>query len=158
MSQMGVDPQEVWRGGREGRGPYSREEPPLGELLKQLSEDGTRLVRQEVALAKAEFRETAVGLGKDATRLGVAVGLGLLGAMAATAFAIIAIGDALNNYWVSALLVTALLLGVAAFLAKNALDDIKRREIKPTETIATLRSNAEWAKQEVEAVKQEWKS
>jgi uncharacterized membrane protein YqjE len=135
--------------------PYT-EEPGLGELFRQLSADATHLIRQEVALGKAELRETGAALAKDAVKVGIAIGLGALGAMAATAFLIVAIGSLLANYWLSALLVAVIYLGIAAVLAKRAMDDIKHRDLKPTQTIETLRNDADWAKQEARTIKREW--
>jgi hypothetical protein len=135
-----------------------REEAPLGELLKQLSEDASRLVRQEVALAKTEIRESASALGKDAAKIGVAAGVGIMGAFAALAFVIIGLGSLIDNYWLSALIVAVVLLVTAAIMAKSATNDIKQRELKPVQTMETLRADAQWAKREAQAVKREWKS
>ncbi|MDP9347840.1 MAG: phage holin family protein [Gemmatimonadota bacterium] len=140
-------------GGPAGDGRAAGDEPPLGELFGQLTSDAGRLIRQEVALAKAELRETGATLARDGAKLGVAAALGLLGAMAATAFLIIALGDLLDNYWLSALLVTVLLLAVAAYLAKSAMNDVKRRGLTPEQTVETLREDVQWAKREGEAVK-----
>ena len=134
------------------------DEPPLKELFRQLGEDASTLVRQEVELGKAELRDTAKSLGKDASRLGIAAVIGLLGAMAGTAFAIIGLGALIDNYWLSALIVTVVLLGVAATTAKSAIDRMKEQDLKPTQTIETLRADAAWAKREVDAVKTELKS
>jgi hypothetical protein len=135
-----------------------REEPPLGVLFKQLSEDASRLMRQEVALAKTELRETATALGKDAAKVGVAAGVGIMGAFAALAFAIIGLGDLLDNYWLSALIVTVVLLVVAAIMVKSAMNDIKQRELKPVQTMETLRADAQWAKREAQTLKRDLKS
>ena len=138
--------------GRTGAG---GREPSIGELFGQLSSDAGRLIQSEVALAKAELRETTSMLARDATKFAAAAGLGLLGAMAATAFLIIGIGDLLDNYWASALLVTILYLAVAGFLAKSAMNEIKRNGLKPEETLATLREDATWAKREAQGLKQD---
>jgi hypothetical protein len=135
-----------------------RDEPPLGELFRQLSDDATRLVQQELALAKTELRQTGTELVRDGVKIGAAAGLALLGALAATAFLILALGALLGNYWLSTLIVAVLLLGAAAMIGKPAIDDIRERDLKPTETIATLRADADWAKQEAKAVKREWRS
>jgi uncharacterized membrane protein YqjE len=132
--------------------------PPLGELFRQLSDDATRLIRQEVALGKAEIRETGSALARDAMKIGIAAALAFLGALAATAFVIIGLGSLLGNYWLSALIVAVVMLGTAALLAQRAIADIKERDLKPTQTIETLRADAEWAKREANAVKREWKS
>lgn len=130
-------------------------EPSIGELFGQLAADAARLVQQEVALAKAELRETGTTLAQDAAKLGIAAGLGLLGAIAATLFLILALGDLFDNYWLSALLVSLVFLGIAAYLGKSALDEIKRRGITPDRTIQTLREDADWAKREVKEVKRD---
>lgn len=129
------------------------DEPSIGELLGQLSSDAARLVRQEVELAKTELRETGTALARDAAKLGIAAALALLGAVAATAFLIIVLGNLLDSYWVSALLVSLIFLGTAAVLGKKALDDIQRRNVKPVETIDTLREDVDWAKHEAGVVK-----
>jgi uncharacterized membrane protein YqjE len=133
-------------------------EPPLGELFRQLSEDATRLTRQEVALGKAELRETGAAMARDAAKLGVAVVLALFGGMAATAFLIAGLGALLASYWLAALLVAVVFFGIAAVFGKQAFDDIRERDLKPTETMETLRADVEWAKREAQVVKQEWKS
>ena len=65
-----------------GRGspvPPARREPSIGELFGQLSNDASRLIQQEMALARAELRETASMLARDAAKFAVAAVLGLLG-------------------------------------------------------------------------------
>src|SRR5690606_17668754 len=134
------------------------EEPPLSDLFRQLSDDASRLIRQEIALGKTELRETGAAVARDAAKIGVAAVFGLLGAMAAIAFLIVGLGALINSYWLSALIVTVVLLGVAAILATSAMNDLKSRELKPKETIDTLRADAEWARHEAQVVKGEWKS
>jgi uncharacterized membrane protein YqjE len=130
-------------------------DPSLGDLFGQLSSDAQLLVRKEVELAKAELREAGSTLARDGAKIGVAVALALLGAFAATAFAIVGLGALIDNYWASALIVTIVLFAVAAFLGKGAMNDIKRRGVKPTETLETLREDADWAKREARSLKQD---
>lgn len=132
--------------------------PSLGELFGQLSTDVGQLVNQEMTLAKAELRETATAMAKDGAKLGVAAALGFLGALAATAFVILGLGDLLDNYWLSALIVTAVYLGIAAVMAKGAMNDLKSRSVKPEQTVATLREDADWARREAAGIKREWTS
>src|SRR5690554_3724149 len=79
------------------------EEPSIGELFKQLSNDASHLIRQEVALGKAELRETASALGKDAAKIGIAATVAWFGALATLAFLILGFGALIGNYWLSAL-------------------------------------------------------
>jgi hypothetical protein len=141
-----------------GNGAGSSNELPVGELFKRFSQDAGTLVKQEITLAKLELRDTMKGLAKDAGKIGAAAGLGLLGAFAFLAFVIIGLGDLLNNYWLSALIVAALLLGAAAWLAKQALSAMKAKSIAPRETVQTLIEDKRWAKREVEEFKQSIKA
>jgi uncharacterized membrane protein YqjE len=130
-------------------------EPSLGELFTRLTTDTAELVRKEVALARAEMRDAGATLARDATKIGIAVGLALAGVLAFTAFLVVALGDLFNNYWLAALIVGVLFLAVGAFMAKNAVNDVKRRGLKPEQTLSTLREDAAWAKQEAQEVKRE---
>ena len=130
-------------------------EPSLGELLRRLTTDTGELVRQEVSLARAEMREVGSRVARDGTKIGIALGLALAGVLALTAFLVIALGDLVGNYWLGALIVGLVLVGVGAFMAKSAVDDVKRRGITPQQTVATLKEDAAWAKEEVREVKRE---
>ena len=67
-------------------------ERPVAELLKQLANETTTLVRQELDLAKAEMREKAGKAGAGAGMWGAAGVIGLLGLGSLTAFLILALG------------------------------------------------------------------
>jgi hypothetical protein len=133
-------------------------EVPIGDLFKRFGQDASTLVKQEITLAKLELRESAKGLAQDAGKLGAAAGLGLLGALALVAFAIVGLGDLIDNYWLSALIVAVLLLGAAGILAKGALDHMKRNSLAPEETVQTLREDQRWAKREVQNFKASMKA
>ena len=132
-------------------------EPPLSDLLKRVGQDAATLVRQEITLAKLELRESARSLAKDAGKLGAAAGLALLGGLALLAFVIVGLGDLIDNYWLSALIVCVLLLGSAAIMARGALDHLKRSSMAPQETVQTLKEDQRWAKREVQDFKQSMK-
>ncbi len=142
----GVDP---------GHGSAAGAEPSLGDLLKRLSTDTAELVQQEANLAKAELAQAGSVLAHDAMKVGVALALAWTGMLALTAFIIVGLGDLLNNYWLSALIVGVVFLAIGGFLAKNAIADVKRRGLKPEKTIATLREDATWAGQQAREMKRE---
>ncbi len=133
-------------------------EAPVGELFKRFSQDAGTLVKQEIALAKMELRETMKSLAKDAGKLGAAAGLGLFGGFALLAFVIIGLGDLINNYWLSAFIVAVLLLSAAAVLANGALKHMKQNPLTPEETRQTLIEDQRWAKREVQEFKQSMKA
>ena len=134
------------------------QEEPVGDLLKRFGQDASTLVRQEITLAKLELRESAKGLAKDAGKLGAAAGLALFGGMAFLAFLIVAVGDLIGNYWLSALIISLLLLGAAALLGRGALAHMKHRGMKPREFVQTLKEDKRWAKREVQDFKQSMKA
>lgn len=134
------------------------EDVPVGDLLRRIGQDAGTLVRDEIALAKLEMRESIQSYVQPAMRLGIAAGAGLVGAFALTAFLIIGLGDALDNYWLSALIVTAVLLVTAAVLAKGALETIKHNSLAPKETARTLKEDKQWASREARDFKQSLKA
>ena len=130
-------------------------EPSLGELFKQLTSDTTELIRAEMTLAKVEMREVGTTLGRDASKIGMATGLALIGALALATFVIIGLGNLIDSYAFAALLVGGALLAVGGYLARSAIEDIKRRGLKPQKTVQTLRDDVSWAKEEGNELKRE---
>ncbi len=70
---------------------------PLGDLLRRFGQDAGALVKQEIALAKLELRESAQSYARDAGRLGAAAAVAWFGAMALLAFLVIGLGALINN-------------------------------------------------------------
>src|SRR5437764_10624098 len=88
----------------------------MAELVKQLSEETSRLARQEVELAKAELAVKGKRAGLGAGMFGGAGILGFYTLGALTATAILALATAVAP-WLAALIVTLLLGAVAGVLA-----------------------------------------
>lgn len=124
-------------------------EPALGELLKQLAQDSATLVRQELTLAKAEMRQNLKTAARDATMVAVGAVLALLGGLVLVAFLVIALGDALNEYWLGALIVGALFVLVGGILAMRSLKKLKTDGLAPEQTIETLKEDKQWAQSEI---------
>jgi Flp pilus assembly protein TadB len=118
-------------------------ERSLGELLKQLSEQTTRLVHQELELAKAELTQKGKQAGMGAGMFG---GAGALGLAALTACFILAL-NAIMPAWLAALIV-AVVYGIIAYvLVKQGQARIKRAAPPvPEKTIETVKEDVEWAR------------
>ena len=115
----------------------------VGTLLREVAEDGAHLARQEVALARIEFAQIARDIGKG-TAFAVAAGmLGLLTAQMLVIAIVLLLGEELlsGRYWIAAFILTAILAGGAAFLLKRGAALLSPRNLKPDETLATLRRN-----------------
>ena len=117
----------------------------IAELLKQLSTDTSTLVKQEMALARAEITEQGKKAGQGAGLFGAAGALGLvtLGALAAT---LILLLDKAMDAWVAALIVTLVFGAVAALLALTGKNRIKEATPPAPQTVETVKEDVEWAK------------
>jgi hypothetical protein len=113
----------------------------VGQLLRDVAEDGAHLARQEVNLARIEFAQIARDIGKGT---GFAIGAAMLGLltvqMLVFGFALL-LGDALfrGHYWIAAFVLTVVLGAVAFYLLKRGMALLSPRNIKPEQTLATLR-------------------
>lgn len=130
-------------------------EPSLGELFRQLATETTTLVKQEIALAKTELVQVAVRAAMDATGLVVAAVVALIGVLALVAAAIIGLGVLLHNYWLSALLIGALMLIVGGVMAVGFLNKLKDLDYGLSTTTQTLKQDKTWAQAEVQSVKRD---
>jgi hypothetical protein len=131
-------------------------ERSLGELFRDLTTETSELVSKELALVKAEARQTGATLARDGAKMGTAAGLAFAGVLALTAFMIAGLGDLLTGkYWHSALIVGVLFFAIGMGLIKSATADFKRRGQSMKHTAETVKDTATLAKQEARQVKQE---
>src|SRR2546427_12092869 len=113
----------------------------IGKLLRDVAEDGAHLAQQEVNLARIEFAQIARDIAKGTVFAVAAAMLGLLTVqMLVFGFALL-MGDALfrGHYWIAAFILTAILGGVAFYLLKRGTALLSPKNIKPEQTLATLR-------------------
>ncbi len=113
----------------------------VGTLLRAVAEDGAQLARQEVHLARIEFAQIARDIGKGT---GFAVAAGMLGLLTVQmlVFAIVLVlGDQIfsGRYWIAAFVLAAILAGATGYLLKRGTTLLSPRNIKPEQTLATLR-------------------
>jgi hypothetical protein len=133
--------------------PGDLRERPIGELLKQLSEETTRLVHQELELAKAELTQKGKQAGIGAGLFGAAGAVGLLAAGALTTCFILLL-DLAMPAWLAALVVAVVYAGVAAVLALRGRDRVKQAVPPvPEQTIDTVKEDVQWAKNQTRSAK-----
>jgi hypothetical protein len=119
---------------------------PIGELLKQLSQETTTLVRQELELAKAEMAQKGKRAGMGAGMFGGAGAAALLGLGALSAAAIAAL-DAAMPLWLAALIVALIWLAVAGALALTGKAKVQQATPPiPEQTQQSVKEDVEWAK------------
>jgi hypothetical protein len=88
---------------------------PVGELMRELAEETSTLVRQELELAKAEMAQKGRRAGPGIGMVGAAAVIGLAALGALTAFFILALDGAIAN-WLAALIVALVYAAIAAGL------------------------------------------
>jgi uncharacterized membrane protein YqjE len=119
---------------------------PIGELLKQLANETTMLVRQELDLAKAEMREKAGKAGPAFGMWGAAGVIALLAGGALTAFLIFALDGAMPN-WLAALIVGLVYTAIAGVLYLRGKQRVEEAGSPvPEKTIETVKEDVQWAK------------
>jgi hypothetical protein len=124
---------------------------PVGELMKQLAQETSTLVRQEIDLAKAELGEKGRKAGIGAGVLGAAGIVGLLAAGALTAFLILLL-DTFLPAWLAALIVGVVYAAIAGVLylqGRKKLEEAGRPI--PEQTVETVKEDVEWAKSQVKS-------
>jgi uncharacterized membrane protein YqjE len=127
-----------------GRGSDARDRP-VGELVKDLSQQTSTLVRKEIELARAELHEKGRIAGKGAGLMGGAAVAGLL-ALGALSAALIALLDKAMATWVAALIVMALWAILAPALAQAGRKALKRATPPAPQTVETVKEDIQWAK------------
>jgi uncharacterized membrane protein YqjE len=126
----------------------------LGDLLKQLSEQTSTLMRQEIDLARAELTVKGKELGAGAGMLAAAGVVALLALGALTAM-FVALLDTAMATWLAALIVTVVygaVAGVLALQGKNKVQDatppVPERAVDSTkEDVAWVKTKAKSARQ-----------
>ena len=113
----------------------------VGQLLREVAEDGAHLAREEVHLARIEFAQIARDIGKGTGLTIAAAMLGLLTVQMLVFGIALLLGDALfhGRYWIAALVLTVILGGIAFYLLKRGAALLSPKNIKPEQTLATLR-------------------
>jgi uncharacterized membrane protein YqjE len=118
---------------------------PIGELVRDLSQQTSTLVRKEIELARAELQQQGKVASKGAGLVAGAAVAGLLALGALTA-GLIALLDETMATWVAALIVMALWAVVAAVLAKAGRSSLQRATPPAPQTVETVKEDIQWAK------------
>lgn len=130
------------------------------QLVKDLTQQATTLVQQEVELvkvelqenvelAKAEMAEKGKRAGIGVATLAAAGGIGLLALGALTAFLILALDGVMPN-WAAALCVTGLWAVVAAALALYGRQELRQAGTPvPAKTLESVKEDVTWLRDQM---------
>jgi len=126
----------------------SRDDRSLGELFAELSRQTSTLIRQEVALAKAEMKEKGKEAGKDIGMMAAGGALAYAGLLALIAAIIIALANVVA-WWLSALIVGIVVVAIGALMIQRGMSALKESGVAPEQTIETLKEDKEWARKQL---------
>ena len=126
--------------------PTTHQEPSTADLVKQLADQTSRLVREEVELAKAELQIKGKQAGVGAGMFG---GAGLFGVFAfgALTAAIIAALSLAMDTWLAALIVAVVygaIAGVAALMGKKKVQEALPPV--PEDSVESVKEDVQWTK------------
>jgi hypothetical protein len=131
--------------------PAQGDDRSLGTLLKELRDEGSTLIRQEVALAKTEMGEKVSRLGTDLASVAVGGGVALVGALTLVAGVAYLLAWALSfamSYalalWIAWLALGAVLAIVGYTMLNRGLSDLKRQSPLPEKTVQSLKEDQQW--------------
>ena len=125
-----------------------KENRSVGELIADLAGETGTLIRQEITLAQTELTNKAVSVGTDIGFLAVGGVFGLAALGSIVASIIIGVGLFIP-LWLSALIVGVVLSIIAAVIISSALGKLKETNLKPQQTIKSLKEDAQWLKEQV---------
>jgi hypothetical protein len=122
-------------------------EPSTGQLVSELTDQISRLVRDEARLAQAEVTQKAKRLGVGAGLFGGAGLFAFFGLAALITTAILLLALVLPA-WLAALIVTVVLFAVAGVLALVGKKDVQKGSPPvPTEAIASTKVDIQTVKE-----------
>ena len=125
--------------------------PSLGGLLRDLAEGSSQLIRQEIRLARLELTEVVSAVSKGTVLIVAASVMMLLGAITLLLGLILLGGDQWlrDRYWLAALIVFVISGGLALLFRSLGASLLSPRQLAPEETVATLREDTAWLKQQL---------
>lgn len=127
------------------------------QLIKELRDETTLLLRQEVALAKTEIGEKVSRIARNSVYLivgGLIAYVALIvlaGAAVAGAFVVFLAFNISERtaLWLAPLVTAAVLAMLGGILIYKALRTIGREKVVPQQTVESIKDDARWVRQRV---------
>lgn len=123
---------------------YAPDARSLGDLFSDLTREVGTLVRNEIALARTEMSLKLSRAARHAGLIALGAVVALAGVFTLAASVVLVLIRAGMSAWAAALIVGLGLAGVGALVATRALAALREEDLKPTETIETLKETTAW--------------
>ncbi len=124
---------------------HTLENESTSELLSKFLQGFGRMLNQEIELAKTELSQKASRLIVVGALLAVGAAVMFAGFLALIGFAVAAV-SAVLPLWLSALLIGVVVVVIGAIMVMIGIRQLKKSDLKPQETIETLREGFRWMK------------
>jgi uncharacterized membrane protein YqjE len=118
----------------------------IGALLSDLTHQLTTLMRQEIELVRVEMTQKISAMGKDAAMMGAGAAMLYAGFLALLA-AVAVVLSLWMPAWLAVLIVAVVVLAVGGAIFAAGRNRLRKRDIKPTQTIISLKENKRWIQQ-----------
>ncbi len=136
------------------------EQRTIGGLIRELGDDSTRLIQEEVRLARAEVREKVQVYERNAVTMAIG-GVLVLGSVLVL---LVAVNRGLTvlleqfmpleiAVWVAPLILAAVVGLIGWSMIKKAQSAMRREGVTPTRTVETLRDEGRWMKDRAQEVR-----
>lgn len=132
--------------GTDARSSASPSDPTTGELLARLSQETSRLVRDEIRLAQAELSETGKRAGLGLGLFSVGGVLAWFGFGALVAAAILAL-QLVMPAWLAAAIVAVVLFFAAGLAALTGKKQVQQISPKPERTVDAVKADIDVVKE-----------
>ncbi|HKT60402.1 MAG TPA: phage holin family protein [Gemmatimonadales bacterium] len=125
------------------------DQPSIGELLGELSQDLGLLVRQEAQLARTEISAKLAKVTTDLVALAAGGFVALVAGLALTAAIILVLIDPVGlKPWLAALIVAVAMGLIGGMMVRRGLRDLKTVDPAPRRTLETIKEDIQWAKEQ----------
>lgn len=130
----------------------------IANLLRELRDEATTLLKQQVTLAKVELKENVFRLGGHVAQIAVGglvafagaivlfVGLGYLISMLLIRAGL----EPENAQWLGLVIIGALVITAGAVLLAKARKALANDPLSPRKSIETLRTDQQWAQEKLQ--------
>jgi len=122
-----------------------RSDRSLGELFGELTSDLSTLMRKEVELARIELKDEISKGARAGEMLGATALAGYMALLLLSFAAAWGLAEVMAAGW-AFLIVGAVYAVVAAVLYSKGRAELRRVQMKPEQTIETLKEDVQWAK------------
>jgi hypothetical protein len=135
----------------------NRDSRSVVDLIKELRDEMTQLMRQEVALARVEISDKMSRASRNVAYLavgGLILYAGLLIALMAAAAGLYVglVAAGLTHYtagWLAPLIIGVVVAVIGYIFVQKGLSTLKRESLVPGQTIQTVKETKEWVQEKV---------